>query len=676
MKSPFSHDAAAAEEAPASAWPGAERAAPPALGRPRPRAVLLGAVSVIALALLIPYFNYSLGKFDWAFRPLATGPVFFLFIFALPVNALLRRVRPRWAFTGSELLLIYAMMAISAALSNEGLFGYVTVNSVHPRYFASPENRWLQLISPNVPTWLQVNQLDAATWFFEGKPAGVPTPWAPWIAPVLAWTVFALALCTAFFALGCLLRKDWIEGQRLAFPIAALPIEMAGGAAPSAAGAFFRSPLLWAGFALPAVQSLVQMAHALAPAVPYSGLYFNVGRWFAGNGPWDSISDTYAYIGFETIGILALMPADVSLSLWLFFLLNRAQVFAFAALGFGQGGVGGSQFSPGAFIMYQEAGAAIMLALLLLWQSRRAIGRAFGALVGRPAPHDPLDPVSPRTAAVLLILSGIVLCLWARRTGMSLTVFAAMMAVFFAFALATTRLVTAAGVYVPDLSMRPRELLVGLTGAAGYSPESLSMLTYLQCTFMLEPKVYFMHYDMNDMKVLHSGRLPGRLAAVALLLAVVLMMAVAPWANLHSAYTYGAQKFDRWQFLDMGNGEFGALADSLRSPEARRPFMALGLLCGGAVMLLLNWLHLNFLWWGISPVGFIMGGTWGLNTRIWTNAFIAWLLVTVLVKIGGLRLYSRSRPVFLGMVLGHCVIMAVRSMLDPVLGLRMFLTPW
>jgi hypothetical protein len=277
---------------------------------------------------------------------------------------------------------------------------------------------------------------------------------------------------------------------------------------------------------------------------------------------------------------------------------------------------------------------------------------------------------------VLLILSGIVLCLWARRTGMSLTVFAAMMAVFFAFALATTRLVTAAGVYVPDLSMRPRELLVGLTGAAGYSPESLSMLTYLQCTFMLEPKVYFMHYDMNDMKVLHSGRLPGRLAAVALLLAVVLMMAVAPWANLHSAYTYGAQKFDRWQFLDMGNGEFGALADSLRSPEARRPFMALGLLCGGAVMLLLNWLHLNFLWWGISPVGFIMGGTWGLNTRIWTNAFIAWLLVTVLVKIGGLRLYSRSRPVFLGMVLGHCVIMAVRSMLDPVLGLRMFLTPW
>ena len=648
----------------------------PPLSLLRHRALLLGAATVVALAFLIPYFNFSLGKFDWAFRPLATGPIFLLFFLALPVNTLLRRLNPRWAFTGRELLLVYAMMAICAAISNEGLFGYATVNSVHPLYFASPENRWAQLIMPNVPLWLQVNQPEAVNWFFEGRPAGAAIPWEPWITPMLSWSVFALALYAAFFSLGCLMRKDWIEGQRLAFPIAALPIEMAGDSGPPAGGSFFRNPLLWAGFALPVVQSLVQMAHAWAPAVPYSPLYFNVGRWFAGNGAWDSISDTYAYIGFETIGILALMPADVSLSLWLFFLFSRAEVFAFAALGYGREGVGASQFSPSAFIMYQEAGGAIMLALLLLWQSRRSIARAFRSLLGRPAPYDPLDPVSPKTAALLLLLSLAFLCLWARRSGMDLWVLAALTAVFFAFSLATARLVAAAGVYVPDVSMSPRDLLVGVTGAAGYSPASLTMLTYLQATFMLEWKVNFMHYNMNDLKVLHSARLPGRLAAAALLLAVVLMLAIAPWANLHAAYTHGAQRFDSWQFRDMGNGQFGQLAESLRAPEAPVPFLSLGLLCGGVVMLVLNWLHLNFLWWGISPVGFIMGGTWALNTRVWTNAFIAWVLVTVLVRIGGLRLYRRSRPVFLGMALGHCVIMGLRSMTDPALGLRMFLTPW
>jgi Family of unknown function (DUF6785)/Domain of unknown function (DUF6784) len=643
---------------------------------PRFRAFLLGAFGVIALALLIPYFGLSLYKFDWAFRPLATGPIFLLFLLALPINTLLRRLRPAWGFTGPELLLAYAMMAICAALAAEGLFDYATVNSVHPLYFGTPENRWGQLIMPNAPLWLQVNQPEAVVWYFEGKPPGAATPWAPWVAPMLAWSAFALALYTAFFSLGCLLRKDWIEGQRLAFPIAAVPIEMAGDAVPSASSAFFRSPLLWAGFSLPVLQSLVQMAHALVPAVPYTGLYFNVGRWFAGNGPWDSISDTHAYIGFETIGILALMPADVSLSLWLFFLLNRLQVLGFAALGYGQEGRGASQFSPSAFITYQEAGGAIALALLLLWQSRRTITGAFRSLVGRPAPYDPMDPISPRIAAALLIVSAIALCWWARRAGMDLWAFGLLMVVFFSFSLATARLVGAAGVYVPDISMAPRRLLVGLTGAAAYSPASLTMLTYFQATFMNEWKVNFLHYGLNDMKVLHTARVPGRAAAWALLLAVVLMLAIAPWAVLHAAYTHGAQNFDAWGFREMGNGEFGQLADSLRFPEPRTPFLALGLLCGGAIMLALSWLHLNLLWWGVSPIGFLMGGTWGLNDRVWTNAFIAWLVVVVLIRVGGLRLYRQSRPVFLGMAIGHCVIMALRSMIDPPLGLHMFLTPW
>ena len=642
----------------------------------RPRAFLLGAAAVIALAFLIPYLFLSLNKFDWAFRPLPVGPVFLLFLLALPVNTLLRRIRPHWAFTGPELLLVYAMMAICAALASEGLFGYATVNSVHPLYFASPENRWARVILPNVPVWLQVDQPEAARWFFEGKPADAAIPWGQWVAPMLSWSAFALALYSVFFALGCLMRKDWIEGQRLSFPIAALPIEMAGDPVPSAASSLFRNPLLWAGFALPVIQSLVQMAHSFAPSVPYLPLYFNVGRWFAGSGPWDSISDTYAYVGFETIGILALMPADISLSLWLFFLLDRVQLVTFAVLGYGREGVGASLFSPSAFITYQEAGAAIMLALLLLWQSRRSIARAVHSLVGRPAPYDPLDPVPPGAAMLLLLLGLACMAYWARRAGMDLWVFAALMGVFLAYSLATARLVAAGGVYVPDVSMAPRDLLIGVTGAAGYAPGSLSMITYLQATFMLEWKVNFMHYSMNDLKILHSARLPGRRAAGALLLAVVLMLAIAPWADLHAAYTHGAQKFDAWQFRDMGNWQFGQLAASLHTPEAPTPFLRLGLFCGAAVMLVLNWLHTSFLWWGISPIGFIMGGTWALNTRIWTNAFIAWTLVTLLVRLGGLRLYRRFRPVFLGMALGHVVIMGLRSLIDPILGLHMQLAPW
>jgi hypothetical protein len=268
------------------------------------------------------------------------------------------------------------------------------------------------------------------------------------------------------------------------------------------------------------------------------------------------------------------------------------------------------------------------------------------------------------------------MALWVSRAGMALWAFSALMGIFFAYSLAMARLVAAAGVYVPDASMSPRDLLVGVTGAAGYSPSSLTMMTYLQAMFMLEWKVSFLHFSMNDLKVLHAARLPGRLAAGALLAAVVLMLAIAPWANIHAAYTHGAQQFDPWEFQYMGNTQFGLLAASLQTPESARPYLPVGLLCGAAVMSALTWLHLSFLWWRVSPIGFIMGGTWALNQRIWASAFIAWLLVTVTIRAGGLRLYRSLRPAFLGMILGHCAIMGLRSLTDPLMGLHMSLLPW
>lgn len=644
--------------------------------RPRLRALLIGALLVVALAFMIPFFNLSLNKYDWAFRPLATGPMFLLFLLIFPVNTLLARRRPAWAFTGPELLLIYAMMAASAALANEGLHGYTTVNSVHPLYYASPGNRWEELFLQYVPPWLQVQQPEAVHWFFEGKPPGAPIPWSGWFAPMVAWSALALALYLGFFSLCCLLRKDWIEGQRLSFPFAAIPTEIAGDPVPSIHSPLFRNPYLWAGFALPVFQSLLQMAHLLAPSVPYTSLYFPLSPWLSGNGHWDAISDTTVYVGFETIGILALLPAEVSLSLWLFYLLNRAALVGLSMLGFGQEGLSARVFSPWAFLTYQQVGGSLMLALLLLWLSRRSIAGALLQLVGRPVPRDPLEPLSPRGALIGLVASSIAITLWARRTGMNLGVFAALMATYYALSLSMARLVAASGIYVPDPGLPARDLLVNLTGAGSYSAPTLTMMTYLQATFMLEYKVNFMHYTLNDLKVAHSARLPGRLLGLGMLLSVVLMLSVAPWVIIHAAYTHGAFKFDTWQFRDMGLGQFGELAGNLHAPAARDYYLPFGLLSGAAIMLLLHWLHTSFLWWGISPIGFVMAGTWGMNARIWTNALIAWILVVALRRFGGLRLYRACRPIFLGMVLGHFFIMGLRSMTDPMLGLHMQLAAW
>ncbi len=661
----------------------ASRSGPPAnssakvqLTRPRPRALVVGLALVIALAFLIPYVNFCLNKYDWAFRPLALGPVFLLCLLAWPINLTLRRYRPEWALTGPELLLVYAMMALSAALSNEGLFGYVIANAVHPPFFASPGNRWAELIFPDVPPWMMLHQREAINWFYEGAPPGAPFPYRLWIPPVLSWSVFAFGAYMAAFSLAALIRRDWIEGQRLEFPLTALPLAIAKDADPSTQRSILRSPFLWIGAALPISKSLLQMAHTLSPAVPYSSLYWPLGTLFGRSLPWSAISDTTVYIGFETIGIMALVPAEVALSFWLFFLVNRVQLLFFAALGFGQEGVSASIFSPRAFVQYQSAGAGLMLAAILVWQSRKRIAAAFRSLVGRGPADDALSPISPRTAALGMVLGLTICILWARRTGMELWAFLALMGIYGAFSLVVGRLVCAGGIFAPDIGLTPSRMVTGLAGTARFSSTSLTMMTFLETTFMLSWKVNFFHFAMNDLKIGHSARLPGRLLGWALLLSVLLMLLVAPWTAIHAGYSHGAFRFDTWQFQDRQTYALNELVANLQMPRGTTPFMPLGLLCGAALMLALNWLHVNFLWWGISPLGLVMSDTYFMNARIWTNAFIAWLLVTLIRRFGGLRLYRQIRPAFLGMILGHFFIFGVRSLLDPLLGLHMQLSAW
>lgn len=645
----------------------------PPLSWPRARAVVVGIALVVGLAFLMPYINLSLRKYDWAYRPLPTGPIFILFVLIWPVNTWLRRARPSWAFTRPELLLTYAMMAICAGLAYEGLWGYALYYTTYPHYAASGANRYADLVIPHIPLWLQISDRAAIEGFFHSAAAW---SWPLWLTPVIGWSAFALSLYVFLFCLGAAVRKDWIEAERLSFPLAAIPLELAESDRPSLPSSALRNPYLWAGAALPVCQSLLQMGHAIAPAVPYSRLFFPMGQWFTNRGPWDAVASTSAYIGFDTIGIFGLVPLEVSLSLWFFFLLNRAQIVAFAALGYGQEGFGARVFNPNTFMAYEESGACLMFALILLWRSRGFLAAGAASLIGRPVRRDPLAPLSPRGAVLGLLGSGLVLVLWAMRAGIDPALFALLMLIFFAYSLAMARLVCAAGVYVPSVSISARNLVVAARGAASIPARTLTMMTMLEAPCLGLFKLNLLHFSLNDFKIGHSARLPGRLVGVCLLASVVLMIAIVPWVTLHYAYHLGALSFDAWLFRDTGGWEFGPLVSDLRAPRPAASSLWAGLATGAGVMGLLTWLHSRFIWFAMSPIGFMLGGTWGMTQRMWASAFIAWLLVFVIRRFGGLRLYRTVRPAFLGMVVGHLVTMGLRSLVDPLLGIDMHLAAW
>ena len=65
-------------------------------------------------------------------------------------------------------------------------------------------------------------------------------------------------------------------------------------------------------------------------------------------------------------------------------------------------------------------------------------------------------------------------------------------------------------------------------------------------------------------------------------------------------------------------------------------------------------LHARFLWWPLHPLGYAMANSWGMS-NLWSCLSGAWLTKLLILRHGGLRLYRRAVPFFLGMALGDYI---------------------
>ena len=151
--------------------------------------------------------------------------------------------------TSAEMLVIFIMgFAGSAAGGAPWLVALLAA----PYYFASTENEWDKYFHNYIPRWLvPSNDANAIGWFYEGLPPNEHIPWAVWIRPLFWWFGFILAgLCTST-CLVSIFRKQWVEKEKLNFPLIEVPVLLSEQGPPgSILPAFMRKRPFWMGFGL------------------------------------------------------------------------------------------------------------------------------------------------------------------------------------------------------------------------------------------------------------------------------------------------------------------------------------------------------------------------------------------------------------------------------------------
>jgi hypothetical protein len=173
-----------------------------------------------------------------------------------------------------------------------------------------------------------------------------------------------------------MIRKQWVERERLTFRILETPLAMAEEPESGySLNSFFRNKMTWIGFSIPILIQLSVGMHHYFPNFPsFKIMHIRLDRYFTEK-PWNAVGYFHISVMYSIIGIAYMVPADVSLSCWFFYLLRKAENVFAAVMGW-RGGKAGGFLASFPDVNNQAVGAFFALFFLSLWMMRQHLWKA------------------------------------------------------------------------------------------------------------------------------------------------------------------------------------------------------------------------------------------------------------------------------------------------------------
>ncbi len=519
------------------------------------RAILLGIVFVVAVCFIVSYAELVIRYIQIGFLqfpPVVIGMFFFLVM----INWLLQKIAKRWRFSHQELLTIYCMMLVASMISSRGLMEKLLPALVAVNYYANETNAWSELFFPNIKSWLvpfdpsKGEQQKVALTFYEKMEDWQPIPWGQWGAPLLAWGILVIIIFFGFLCLASLLRRQWVDNEKLTFPFAQLPLEFVSG---TESKGLFRNGLTWIGFAIPAVIFTLNGFHAIIPKVPGLRLDLYLNQYFTDR-PFSAMAYTPLFFSFAAVGFFYLLPTQLLFSLWAFFILTRIQDIIAALFGMRISSM--PLYPTHSFIGYQIAGAYIVLVCYLFYVSIHHFKQIFKRIFRREEIDDSNELMPYSMAFWGLILSFILTVAWCYLSG--ITLWFAVFEVFvymFVVAVVMARSTAEGGLLMTETSFRPVDLYSMIVAKSTLGGPTLTMLSFFDAVFTRDQRGLILTGFLDSLKIVDGVNMRRRSLLLILSLGIIVAMLSAGVIHLWLPYNRGA--LNLYSYVYWGNPLWG-----------------------------------------------------------------------------------------------------------------------
>ena len=615
------------------------------------RSIVLGLICVLLICFTEAYNDYYINNTWLAAHHFPIVAAFLLMVLVLGVNVFAKLTRFFPPLRASELITIWCMMIVVASLPTLGLAAYMLPTLVGLTYYATPENEWTELFHHYLPEWLIPRGNEVVQNFFESTTRGADVPWLAWIPSLLFWTCFTFVLWGTMVCLSTILRRQWVEQEKFAFPLVQLPTEMSQvTSTDTLLNPFFRRKSMWLAFLCPVIIHSVSTLHFYYPIFPEIPLRYSTWHLFTEK-PWNAIRPFNFDIQPSTIGLSYLMSLDISFSLWAFYL-----IYKFERLVGSTTGISTLLYHKG-FVPYREMGAYLILFLFFCFLARSHLRNVWAKTFSNKTKILDVDePLPYRWAVVgltitLVGLSTLLMLAGARSFWLMLSIFT-----FFGVVCVIDAWLVTRGLFFIHGSFKTPDLFVSAIGTTRFGATNLTLIAFPKRIFFRDRREILMPHLVNSFKVSDEAQVNRRHLLIAICLALIVGSITSFYSYLKLAYTKGAITLSRsWIHTISPQEPFRELERFLVNPQSTNWQQMAFVGSGALVMFCLLSMQYRFMWWPLHPIGFITPGQFPMN-NIWFSIFLGWLFKSLVVRYSGLKGYRRASPVFLGLVLGEAFI--------------------
>lgn len=615
------------------------------------RALLVG-LSVTCLVNLLPaYSAYIVHSSRMVFGHLPMAALVVFTIIAWPLNGLAGYVNRTWALNRGEMVVVFSMAWIASSIPAANFMGLLIGGIAAPYYYATPENRWGELLLDYLPNWaVPSNKADQMTWFFEGKPPEASIPWDAWIGPLLWWGLFLLALALVSGAIVSVLRHQWVERERLPFPLAEGPLAMTE-EHEGVAGipALIKGRLFWIGLAIPLSVIVWNIVSYFSHHIPEIRLMMPHSLSLGPGFPSLRIKLHFVVVGFSYFTNL-----DVLFSIWFFYLLGVIQTGVLDRVGFTIGASDIWASRGGAAMGWQSMGAFFTFTVVGLWMAREHFGRVIRkAIHDDPSIDDSEEFMSYRASLISGLLGAVFMLLWLCRSGMTLDVAATYLFALVIMTIGVSRIVSESGLTYARMPITPQSFTFYTLGIGKMESTAAASLGVSYASFGLG-NTFGASTLAQIAKLGAELKLKTRALFGAVVLALVVSLIISAGYTLYLGYAHGAYNFNVYTFSGGNRTIYTTVVQKMLKPFdlslPRIGFFGIGAALAG----ICSFLRYRYLWWPLSPIGLTVFPTGVLTHQVF-SIFLVWTTKTILLKIGGIGLYRRVMPLFMGMLLGYVV---------------------